>query len=298
MASLNISLIITNYNGKNLLEKSLPFIKKAYENKKNRITEIIIVDDASTDGSRELIKTNYPEFKIVVHKINRGFSATVNTGVRATKGRLVAILNNDVYPEPDFLEAIIGDFENTKVFAVSLNEQKFGPTRGVFRNGFIEHDPVKTENKTVKTFWVSGGSGVWRRDIWIGLGGMDEKLLSPFYWEDIDLSYRAQKRGYLLLWESKAKVIHNHESTISKLSKKYVENIRERNQLIFVWKNLTSNALFRKHLIGLAQRIVLHPGYIRVLISALMMFSKIVKAREIEAKESKVSDEALFQSFT
>ncbi len=129
------------------------------------------------------------------------------------------------------------------------------------------------------------------------LGGMDEVLLSPFYWEDLDLCYRAAKRGWLLLWEPSGKVVHKHESTISQLPKKYVDRIRERNQLLFIWKNLSSPILFRKHIVGLLKRVSSHPGYIRILFMALLRLRPALKARRKEKKESKISDEAIFARF-
>jgi GT2 family glycosyltransferase len=126
---------------------------------------------------------------------------------------------------------------------------------------------------------------------------MDEKLFSPFYWEDVDLSYRALKRGFRLLWEPKAKVIHHHESTIGKISRKYRQRIQERNQLIFIWKNLTSPILFRKHVLGVFRRVSLHPGYLIIVLMALRKIKGVVKVRKREKKESKVSDEAIFARF-
>ena len=126
---------------------------------------------------------------------------------------------------------------------------------------------------------------------------MDEKLLSPFYWEDIDLCYRAAKRGWINLWEPDANVIHKHESTISKFSRKYVETIRERNQLLVLWKNLTSPYLFRRHIFGVFRRIIRHPGYIRIILMALLRIRTVLKARAKEKKEGKVSDEAIFANF-
>ena len=126
---------------------------------------------------------------------------------------------------------------------------------------------------------------------------MDEKLLSPFYWEDIDLCFRASKRGYTNLWSPFGKVIHNHESTSLKLPKKYVDRIRERNQLLMLWKNLHSKAMFNKHLNGLFKRILKNPGYIRIVFMSLLKLGLVIKARRKEIKECVVSDEAVFQKY-
>ena len=298
MKNFTVSVVVPNFNGEKLLEKNLPFILSAKENRENRIDEIIIVDDGSQDGSIKLISSMFPQVKLIKHRINRGFSASVNTGVRAAKGDLICLLNSDVVPETNFLESVFSHFLKPKVFAISLNEiGNYSWARGSFINGFIEHSIGLKSLVPHDTFWVSGGSGVFRRSVWMELGGMDEKLLSPFYWEDVDLSYRALKRDYRLIWDPDAKVTHAHEATINRLPKTYVQRVLERNQLLFIWKNLTSTNLFRKHLVGLFKRLAKHPGYIRIVLMALRKVNMLIKARNKEIKEAKISDETIFSRF-
>lgn len=295
---MKTSIIIPWYNTEWLAEKNLPALISAFKNKKNNILEIIIVDDASSDKSADIIKTLFPDIKLIRHKVNRGFSSSVNTGVRMAKGELVCLLNSDVMPKVNFLESVYDHFKYPKMFAVSLNEAgNFGWAKGFLKNGFIVHEPGGKGEISHTTFWVSGGSGVFRRSIWMSLGGLDEKLFSPFYWEDLDLSYRAMKRGYQLIWDPNAKVEHNHETTIKKLPQKYVNRIQERNQLLFIWKNLGSPSLISKNIIAVIKRIVAHPGYIRIVLMALSKIGVLLKARIKEKKESKVSDEAIFAKF-
>lgn len=293
----DVSIIIPNYNGEKLLSKNLSSVLAAKKYERNKIREIIIVDDGSIDNSVDLIKHKFPEVKLIKHKVNRGFSAAVNTGARTAKGKLLVLLNNDVIPEKDFLVWIIPHFKEKNVFAVSLNEKGYSWAKGKFEEGFIVHEMGPKVKKTHITFWVSGGSGSFRRSYWMKLGGMDEKLLSPFYWEDIDLCYRAAKRGLKLLWEPKARVLHKHETTLSKFPQRYVQRVRERNQLLFIWKNLTSPTLFKKHISGLFKRVFAHPGYARIVLYALFKVNIVVKARKKEKKQSRVSDEAIFASF-
>ncbi|KKQ75021.1 MAG: Glycosyl transferase, family 2, partial [Candidatus Woesebacteria bacterium GW2011_GWB1_38_5] len=117
------------------------------------------------------------------------------------------------------------------------------------------------------------------------------------YWEDVDISYRAMKRGYRVLWEPEAKVIHKHESTMVKINKRKRNVIMERNQLLFIWKNITSKNLMKKHVAGLFKRLSKHPGYIKVVFSALCKLKTVRRERKKEYKESKVSDEVIFASF-
>jgi GT2 family glycosyltransferase len=296
---LNVSIIIPYYKTPHLLTKNMPSVIKAMEYGKNIIKEIILVDDGSDDECAKIIKREFPTVKLITHKVNRGFSATVNTGARTSKGSLLALINTDVIPEQDFLVHANSHFADEKVFAVSLHEKGFGWARGNFEKGFVGFEKGEESKNINDTFWVSGGSGLFRRNLWMKLGGLDEELFSPFYWEDLDLSYRAVKRGYKLIWEPQAKVLHNHESTVSMLpDKNYVQRIRERNQLIFIWKNITSPRLIKKHISGLMSRLVTHPGYLRIVMMAGSMLPKILKARRKEIKESRVSDEAIFSKFS
>src|SRR3989304_9118561 len=124
---MKVSIIIPNWNGKNLLEKNLPAVVNAKGNSKNNIAEIIIVDDKSTDDSIPFLESNYgSEVKIIRHRENRGFSSAVNTGVRSAKSPLICLLNTDVVPSVNFLEAAIIHFSNPHVFGVSLHEQGYG----------------------------------------------------------------------------------------------------------------------------------------------------------------------------
>ncbi len=298
MSKSRVSIVIPNYNGEELMAKHLPAVIEAWKNLKNSILEVIVVDDASSDRSVKLLKKFFPEVRLYCHKVNRGFSSTVNTGVRYAKGDLVCLLNTDVSPKREFLVSVLPHFKVHNVFAVSLHEEGFGYGVGVFRDGYIMHDPGKESEKVIDTFWASGGSAAFDRKKWWQLSGLDEKNLSPFYWEDIDISYRAQKRGWRILWEPKAIVVHQHEGTTSKLSKTYKDRIWERNQLVVIWKNITSRVLFRKHIFGLFARCAKHPGYTRIVIMALSKLPQIYKDRHREKKESKVSDESIFAKFS
>ncbi len=163
---MDISIVITNWNGRGLLEKNLPQVLLAKENKKNNIREIIVVDDTSTDDSLKFLKENYShEVKIVVQKENKGFASTTNLGVRAAKGELVCLLNNDVSPSENFLVTMMENFSNLHVFAVSLHEKGYGYAKGKFKHGFIVHEGMAETEKVETTFWASGGSSVIRKSV-------------------------------------------------------------------------------------------------------------------------------------
>lgn len=293
----SVSVIIPTYNGRDLLEQNLASVVKAKKNPANSITEIIVVDDGSSDDTAPFLKKNFKEVRVIRHTKNRRFPAAINTGVKMSKGSLVAFLNNDVSVTDQFLENPVKLFDDVDVFAVSFHEKGYGASKGKFRDGFIVHEGQRETGSTVDTFWASGGSCLVNRKLFLGIGSMDDELFSPFYWEDIDLSYRALKRGYKVLWEPNSLVFHNHESTNSKISKRYRTRIQERNQLLFIWKNLSSSRLLRLHVVGITKRILRHPGYSLVFFSAIAKLFVILKKRKKELKESKISDEAIFAKF-
>lgn len=270
---MKTSVIIPNWNGKSLLEKNLPSVLKIGFDK------VIVVDDASTDGSPAFLKTNFPEIKVLENPKNRGFAYTVNKGVASASGEIVYLFNTDMVPREGVLEPVLKHFENPGVFGVSLAEEGYSYAVPKLEFGFLGHEPGGKTDKAHDTFWVSGGSGAFRKSMWDKLGGMD-LLFSPFYWEDLDLSYRAQRMGWKLVWEPHAKVIHKHESTINTkhFKKKYLDYIKERNQLIFHWKNLPLSWLLTNHVLGLLKRL-LNPGYLVVILLALIKLPEIIIKR-------------------
>lgn len=258
---MTVSIIIPNYNGAHLLRENLPSVLRAaqyFEKKTKNSFEIIVVDDYSSDTSIEEVKKLIPNAKIYANERNVGFSSSVNKGVKKSLGDVVVLLNTDVKPQEDFLLPLIVHFENENVFAVGCMDKSIeGKTvvlrgRGVgqWRKGFLVHARGDVNKKD--TLWVNGGSGAFKKLIWERLGGFSD-LYKPFYWEDIDISYRALKSGYKLIFEPNSIVIHEHERGIIK--KKYssfkIKTIAYKNQFIFVWKNATDIDLLLSHVLWL-----------------------------------------------
>jgi len=266
---MKISIVIPNYNGLALLKKNVPLLLAVLKND-GVITEIIIVDDASEDDSVSWLTTfvsehkdKQIEFNIIQNEVNKGFSYTVNKGASVAIGEFIVFLNTDVYPKKGFIEYSIKHFINPHVCAVGFMDESMedgkivlrGSGIGMWQKGFYLHK--KGEVTTNYTDWVSGGSSIFRKDIFKKLGGFDT-VYGPFYWEDIDLSYRAKKNGYQIVFEPKSVVVHEHEkgAILSKYSKEDVMRISYRNQFIFVWNNASPVQLL-VHIIWLPYHLML-----------------------------------------
>ncbi len=262
---MKFDVVIPNYNGFNLLEKNLPILLKVLA--KYNCGAIIINDDyskvedyESLSNFIEQIKNKYKtKIKLFRNDKNYGFSSTVDSGVKYAESEFVLLLNTDVIASPNFLDPIFLDFEKNKnLFGVGIMDKSIEDGGNVLRGrglaswkrGFLVHR--RGEINLSDTFWISGGSSMVKRDLFLKFGGFDP-LYNPFYWEDIDLSYRVQKAGLAIMFENKSEVEHRHkEGAIKKhYNSARINTIAYRNQFIFVWKNISDYNLLISHFLWL-----------------------------------------------
>jgi GT2 family glycosyltransferase len=291
---LKVSIVIPNWNGAQKLKKNLPFVLKV-----KGIDEIIVADDGSTDDSIRLLEEEFPEVKLVKRNSQGGFSTNVNSGFKKASGELIFLLNSDAVPEKDTIGKVLRHFENKEVFSVGFNTGG-NWSWGQFKDGFFEHYMTNQKVTTVhETLWASGGSGLFRKSIWDELGGLDT-LMDPFYWEDVDIGYRAWKRGYINLWDPDAKVEHYKQTGVieENYKKSYIEKISQRNQLIFIWKNITDSDLIWQHIWSLLRRLIIHPKYLFILLDTLIKVPQILNERASQQKGMKLSDKQILNKYT
>lgn len=241
------SIVIPNWNGRDLLEKYLPSVIAAAAPVPDN--EIVVVDNGSTDGSAEFIRDRFPQVRLIALERNLGFGGGSNAGVRAARHDIVVLLNTDMRVERDFLAPLLNGFSDEKVFAVACQifftdpaklREETGLTQGWWRQGSlrVRHriDPVIRD--LYPCFYGGGGSCAFDRRKFLELGGFDP-LLAPFYLEDTDLGYLAWKRGWKVLYQPGSVVYHEHRGTIGKrFSGAYIQSILKKNFLLFTWKNI------------------------------------------------------------
>jgi GT2 family glycosyltransferase len=299
-----ISVIIPNYNGKHLLEKNLPLVVKNCSG-----CDIIVVDDASTDGSVEFLKHKFRKVRVIRQSKNSGFATAVNLGVEKARSSFVLLLNSDVSPRQNFLKIAIKHFGNEKLFAVGLQDYSHENGKIVvkgrggmkFKRGFFLHFPAFIERGT--TLWVSGGSGLFNRDKFLQLGGFDP-IFKPFYWEDIDLSFRAWRSGYSCIFEPLAKVDHYHEegAITTQKSQFYIQTVSYKNQFIFTWKNVSNYLWVLEHLLWLPYHMVraiisLNFAFVTGLIWAILLLPNLIRSQHLINYDYKFNDKEVIEVY-
>ena len=314
---MNISIVIPNYNGRKIIEQNLPSVVALLSSYKKGEKALIIVDDGSSDDSVVYLKQFQSEndspslpIHILVNEKNRGFSPTVNRGVKKTTGEIVILFNTDVKPDPGCLEPLLKHFANEKIFAVGMMDKSIeegkvvlrGRGIGKWERGFLNHSAGSLDKQN--TLWVSGGSSGFRKAVWDKLGGFNE-LYTPFYWEDVDLGYRGQKAGYKAVFEPESTVVHEHEKGAIKTSRSQfkIKSTAFRNQCFFVWLNISDPQMLLSHMFWLPYHIgratlsgnlFIPVGFFK----AILQLPAIIRSRSKTQELFTRSDKELLQEFS
>ena len=216
MSLPKISIIIVNYNGKELLQKCFESLFKTnYEN-----FEVILVDNNSTDGSIEFVTKNYPKIIVIKLNSNKGFAEPNNIGAKIAKGEHILFLNNDTVTTSNFISEMVQVLQKDEQVAIcqSLLLKPNGDidSSGDFidRMGIVYNSKTKIEQiKEISS--ARGASMMIRKKIFDKLGGFDEKFFFSF--EDVDLGWRSWILGYKVVIVPNSIVYHSAGKTSSKL---------------------------------------------------------------------------------
>ena len=249
------SLIIPNYNGATLLSENLPSVVEAAE--RHGAAEVVVVDDGSTDESASLVADRFDGVRLVKLGEHLGFVAAINRGVQRADGRLVVLLNSDVQVELDFLDpleqALTDDTFAVSCRSLTEDDLNEGLSLAFFEEGDLVvvqpgiEAPDPRHDRRCTNFHASGGFSAFDRHKFLALGGLDP-LFHPFYWEDVDLCYRAWKRGWRVVYEPESRVRHHAHGTIScYFTADEVADIYQTNKHIFVLKNISDPKYLRDY---------------------------------------------------
>lgn len=220
-----VSVIIVNHNGMDDLKVCLHSLAENCPG-----FEIIVVDNNSTDGSREMISKQFPQVVLISNPDNRGFPAANNQGIRASKGHFLLFLNPDTVVYPQSLEILLTAIQQRPEYggigpALLTGENEVQISFGG-RVGFLTQvlqkyclNPyyqyvLKHRRKVRDVGWLSGACLLVRRDVIEQIGMFDEDFF--LYFEDIDLCYRIRDKGWKLCYFPESKIFHSGGTSTGK----------------------------------------------------------------------------------
>jgi O-antigen biosynthesis protein len=247
------SVVIPSYNGRELLERCLMSVARNRPTDPGTAIEVIVADDASTDGTADWLTRVHPEVQVVRLARNGGFCAAANAGLAAARGRFIQMLNNDTEVAAGWIEAGLTPFADPTVGSVAPlvlvrsqpdrvdsagdsyslagwpTKRGHGQPRALFAGRPIE-----------EVFGASGSSAFYRAAALRRAGGFDPLLGS--YYEDIDLAFRLRWAGYRCVFTAGSLVYHDVSATYNHGSPS-LQRLMARNTEIVFWANLPARWL-------------------------------------------------------
>lgn len=218
---MNVSIIIPSYNTKSLLERCLASVYASLKQAKFSY-EVTVVDNASIDGSPEMVSKKFTQVHLLRNKVNLGYGKANNIIIKNAKGKYILLLNSDIVVQNDaigLLYRLLQEKKNAFAGGKLLNEDGSPqPSCGPFYTlpmvmlllfargdhwGVTRYSP----NAVTSVDWVSGACLMGRKDAFMKVGLFDERIF--MYMEEIDFLYRAKKKGYEVFFEPKAHFTHS-----------------------------------------------------------------------------------------
>jgi GT2 family glycosyltransferase len=235
------TIVIPNYNGIKYMEKCLLSLA-------GEPADIIVVDNGSADGSREVVEQKFPEVRCIAWKENRGFCEAVNAGIRESKTPYVILLNNDTEVEKGFVRALEHALDrDDRIFSGAaqmrnLHHRELIDDAGdyycalgwAFARG--KDRPVDGYQKTCEVFAACGGACIYRKGVLDRIGCLDENHFA--YLEDVDLGYRAKIHGYRNCYVPEAVVYHAGSGSTGSRHNKFKVDLTSKNSIYLIYKNM------------------------------------------------------------
>jgi GT2 family glycosyltransferase len=232
-----VSVIVLNFNGKVYLDECIASLRaQSFQD-----FELLMVDNASSDGSAEYLKENYSgQFRLILNTANLGFAEGNNVAIREAKGKFVVFLNNDTRVEPDWLVELVKAAEaypEAGMFASqirSYSDPEILDTVGIIiypdgmSRGLGRLEPASRFAEPCEVFAPSGCAGMFRKEVLDQIGPFDGDFFA--YCEDMDLGMRARLAGWSCRYVPTSRVYHHYSGTAGKYSP-FKAFLVERNHL-------------------------------------------------------------------
>jgi N-acetylglucosaminyl-diphospho-decaprenol L-rhamnosyltransferase len=228
-ANLDLSIIVVSYNTRDLLDQCLTSV---FAHPRRLAFEVIVVDNASSDGSPELVARKWPSIVLLRNAHNQGFAKANNEGLEVCRGRYALLLNSDAEIRGDALEIMVAYLDShpgVGIVGAQLrnSDGSLQPSgnripsvlgqiwwslpfyrlfaKGQFGNRFLVSG--RDYEQIAEVDEVSGAALVVRREVWESIGMLDEGYF--FYFEDVDFCIRAKKACWRVMYVPQAKVVHH-----------------------------------------------------------------------------------------
>lgn len=249
-----VAVVILNYNGKKFLDEFLPNV---IANTNAELADIVVADNASTDGSVDFMRERFPEIRLIENGYNGGFATGYNMALRQIEAEYFVLLNSDIEVTPRWIEPVIELMDADPNIAACqpkilsyYDKRKFeyaGASGGfVDRYGYpfcrgrlFQHleDDLGQYDDVCEVFWATGACMFVRADLYLKYGGLDDSFFA--HMEEIDFCWRMKNLGYSIYCCPQSKVYHIGGGTLPKSSSRKTY-LNFRNNLSLIYKNLPS----------------------------------------------------------
>jgi GT2 family glycosyltransferase len=234
-----VTVVVVTWQGAHLLPACLDSLRR-----QTIPHAVVVVDNASTDGTTELLATRFPEVTVIQTGGNLGFAGGAQTGLEAARTPYVALLNNDAVAEPEWLAALVTHLEgHPEAAAVTSRMLLQGGDPPLLNNTGVvlladdygadrdlRAEPT-TRLEPGPVFGFSGGAALLRRSAVEAAGGFPRPFF--LYYEDTDLSWRLRLAGWEIRYEPRAVVHHAHSASVDQTSDRFAF-YNERNRLLML----------------------------------------------------------------
>lgn len=312
---MDISIVIPTWQGRHLLEAYLQSVIAAedfYCSSQGSSTELIVVEDAGGDDTIQWLRSKYGDrVHILKHDRNLGFCSACQTGFLHARYPIVLLLNNDVRLEANCIAPMVEHFKDPEVFAVTgkmLNQKgdsfcnggKIGQFRRGMWSSYRNYDvlPSAKADFPLLSFAAIGAFSAYDREKFLKIGGFDP--LTAMY-EDVEISYRAWKRGWLVKYEPRSIAYHDARQTMERrYRRRSLDMISLRSRILMHWILLHDRDMFGMHLTSIALRLLISWIWLdwlfyRAVFSGLKNIRNVLRKRAEQRQSAVRSDRELRQ---